>query len=830
MKVKGLRLLVMFTMGILFLLPSLRVQAQILEPVKWDFSSNKISDGEYELVFKATIDYKWHLYSQDIPMSPPATTFRFDKNDKVELTGKVTEDVASVIEEYDPNFEMKLKFYANEAVFKQKVKVLTSETTTLSGSLEFMCCDDTKCLPPTDVDFSFDLKGSADAPTAAPQNQILEPVKWDFTAKKTGTKKYDLYFSAHIDKGYHLYSLTIPEGGPLPTEYSFEESKQFKLIGKPVEVTKPIEKYDDVFEMDIKFFEDKAVFKQTIELTSDDNDIPVIGEIAYMTCNETGCVALYTDIEYHFDGKDDKVITGSHSDSENEEAVVAASDNDENDITGAKKGLWGFFLISFLGGLAAILTPCVFPMIPMTVSFFMKEGEEKSKGRFQALVYSISIILIYTFIGSVLAVIAGPNIANFLSTHWIPNVLFFLIFFIFAASFFGMFEITMPHWMVNKSDAKADKGGIMGPVFMALTLVLVSFSCTGPIVGSILVASAGGAVVKPIVGMFGFSLAFALPFGLFAFFPSLLKGLPKSGGWLNSVKVVLGFLELALGLKFLSIADQTYHWGILDREVYLAFWIVIFFLMGLYLLGKIKFAHDSDVPFVSVPRLTLAIITFTFVIYMIPGMFGAPLKALSGYLPPQATHDFDLNKVVRDNVKLYSGSGGEATPSEICETPKYHEFLHLPHGLEGYFDYDQAVKCSKEQNKPIFIDFTGHGCVNCREMEANVWSDPAVLKRLRDDYIVLALYVDDKTKLPESEWVKSTYDNKIKKTVGKKYADFQISKFGVNAQPYYVLMNADGDVLTNSRAYNLDVDAFVKFLDEGKKNFKSGKGIRNINK
>ncbi len=308
MKVKGLRLLVMFTMGILFLLPSLRVQAQILEPVKWDFSSNKLSDNEYELVFKATIDYKWHLYSQDIPMSPPATTFRFDKNDKIELLGKVTEDVTSVIEEYDPNFEMKLKFYANEAVFKQKVKVLTSETTTLSGSLEFMCCDDTKCLPPTDVDFSFDLKGSADTPSAAPQNQILEPVKWDFTAKKIGTKKYDLYFSAHIDKGYHLYSLTIPEGGPLPTEYSFEESKQFKLIGKPVEVTKPIEKYDDVFEMDIKFFEDKAVFKQTIELTSDDNDIPVIGEIAYMTCNETGCVALYTDIEYHFDGKKSEVI------------------------------------------------------------------------------------------------------------------------------------------------------------------------------------------------------------------------------------------------------------------------------------------------------------------------------------------------------------------------------------------------------------------------------------------------------------------------------------------------------------------------------------------
>ncbi len=829
MKLNRLRLNAFFLLGILFIFPSLKADAQILEPVKWNFSSQKISDNEYELLFSATIDYKWHLYSQDIPMSPPATTFHFNKNDNIELIGKVTEDTSAVIEEYDPNFEMKLKFYANKAEFRQKVKVLTSGTTTLTGSLEFMSCDDTKCLPPSDVDFSFELQGSENAQaTAAPESKILEPVKWDFKAEKKGAKKYDLLFTAHIDKGYHLYSLTIPEGGPLPTEFSFEESEDYKLIGKPVEVTKPIEKYDDVFEMEIGFFEGKAVFKQTIELVSDKTDIPVVGEIAYMTCNETGCVALYNDIEFHFDGKNDAVITGSGQ-ATTEETTIANSDEDK-DITGAKKGLWGFFFISFLGGLLAILTPCVFPMIPMTVSFFMKEGDQKAKGKFEALVYSFSIIIIYTFIGSILAVIAGPNIANWLSTHWLPNILFFLIFIFFAASFFGMFEITLPHWMINKSDQKADKGGILGPVFMALTLVLVSFSCTGPIVGSILVASAGGAVVKPIVGMFGFSLAFAIPFGLFAFFPSLLKGLPKSGGWLNSVKVVLGFLELALGLKFLSIADQTYHWGILDREIYIAFWIVIFFLMGLYLLGKIKFAHDSDVPYVSVPRLTLAIITFTFVVYMIPGMFGAPLKALSGYLPPQATHDFDLNKVVRDNVKLYSGSGTSNAPKELCETPKYHEFLHLPHGLEGYFDYDQAIRCSKEQNKPIFIDFTGHGCVNCREMEANVWSDPAVLKRLRDDYIVLALYVDDKTKLPKEEWIKSEYDHKMKKTVGKKNADFQIDKFGVNAQPFYVLMNADGEVLTDPRAYDLDVDAFVKFLDEGKKNFKNNKGIRNINK
>ena len=654
-------------------------QAQILEPVKWQFSSNKISDTEFELVFEASIDQHWHLYSQDIPMAPPATTFVFEEGNGFELLGKVTEE-SKVIEEFDPNFDMTLKYFAYKAVFKQKVKLL-SEGAVVKGYLNYMCCDDTKCLPPTDVDFSFELGDAANTGQTA-----------------------------------------------------------------------------------------------NIESTADDN-----------------------------------------------ESNIASAD-----ILGKKASLWGFFILSFLGGLVAILTPCVFPMIPMTISFFMKDGEDKKKGKMQALLYGFSIIAIYTFIGSVLAVVAGPNIANWLSTHWLPNILFFLIFVIFAFSFFGMFEIVLPSWAVNKSDAGADRGGFMGPIFMALTLVLVSFSCTGPIVGTILVESAGGEVLKPIIGMFGFSLAFALPFTLFAFFPSLLQGLPKSGGWLNSVKVVLGFLELALGLKFLSIADQTYHWGILDREVYLAIWIVIFFLLGIYLLGKIKFAHDSDVPFVSVPRLMLSIIVFSFVIYMIPGMWGAPLKALSGYMPPQSTHDFDLNNVVRENVKAYAGSGGGAEATAICETPKYHDFLHLPHGLDGYFDFDQAVSCAKEQGKPIFIDFTGHGCVNCREMEANVWSDPTVLKKLREDYIVLALYVDDKTKLPKDEWVTSEYDGKIKKTVGKKYADLQITKFNVNAQPFYVLMDADGGVLTQPRAYDLDVNAFINFLDKGVENYKAGKNIFEI--
>ena len=442
----------------------------------------------------------------------------------------------------------------------------------------------------------------------------------------------------------------------------------------------------------------------------------------------------------------------------------------------------------------------------------------------EAIVYGLSIIVIYTVIGTLVAVTLGANFANFLSTHWIPNVFFFLVFIVFAASFLGMFEITLPSWLVNKADKQADKGGFTGAFFMAFTLVLVSFSCTGPIVGAILVKSAGGAILMPIIGMLGFSLAFALPFALFAFFPSWLAGLPKSGGWLNSVKVVLGYLELALGLKFLSIADQTYHWHILDREVYLAIWIVIFTLMGLYLLGKLKFNHDSDVPYIGVPRLILAIITFAFVVYMIPGMWGAPLKALSGYLPPQTSMDFDLNTIIREEVKAIVGTGGgQQIPTGLCEKPKYNEFLHLPHGLEGFFDYKQALECAKKLNKPIFIDFTGHGCVNCREMEANVWSDPQVLKRLRENFIVAALYVDDKTELPENEWITSKYDGKVKKTIGKKYADLQITGYNVNSQPYYVLLDTSGNLLIAPRAYDLNVDAFLKFLDTALKNFNKEK-------
>jgi thiol:disulfide interchange protein len=477
-----------------------------------------------------------------------------------------------------------------------------------------------------------------------------------------------------------------------------------------------------------------------------------------------------------------------------------------------------FMFFAFLAGLVALLTPCVFPMIPMTVTFFTSQSKTRGEAIRKGLLYGFSIVFIYTFVGVVISKINGPEFANWLSTHWAPNVFFFIIFLVFALSFFGLFEITLPSGLINKVDSQADKGGIIGILFMGFTLVLVSFSCTGPIVGAILVESAGGKVLKPVLGMFAFSMAFAIPFSLFAIFPHWLSSLPKSGSWLNSVKVVLGFLELALSLKFLSIADQVYHWGLLDREVYLALWVVIFTLMGFYLLGKIKLPSDSDLPSVSVSRLMLAIVTFSFVVYLIPGMWGAPLKALSGYLPPQTSLDFDIPNIIAKNASVHADN----TQTTMCDVkPKFSDMLHLPHGLKGYFDFKQGMECAKAQKKPVFIDFTGHGCVNCRAMEANVWGDPEVMKRLKNDYIIIALYVDEKMELPEQEWYVSTYDNKTKNTIGKQNADLQISRFNNNAQPYYVLLDHNGKLLVSPKAYDLNVHSFVEFLDKGIAEFNS---------
>ncbi len=647
--------------------------------------------------------------------------------------------------------------------------------------------------------------------------QVENPASWSFSQKSLGNNEYELVFKATLEPGWHVYSMYTPEGGPMATTLTLEEAgKGVTLLGKATE-NEPKKEQDDIFGVEVWSFENEYIITQKVKVT-DAALASLKGSIEYQVCREGQCVMF------------DESFAIKIGEPAAKETVQAASASAE---TQKDESLWLFFWGAFAAGLAAVVMPCVFPMIPMTVSFFMHGDANKAKAKAKAVFFSLSIIAIYTALGLIISMLLGPDFINWLSTNWVPNVFFFIIFMIFAASFFGAFEIVLPSWIVNKSDAQADKGGYVGAFFMAFTLVLVSFSCTAPIVGTVLVEAARGSVLRPIIGMLGFSIAVALPFGFFAFFPSKLGNLPKSGGWLNSVKVVLGFIEVALGFKFLMVADQTYHWGILDREVYIAIWVTIFTLQGLYLMGKIKFAHDSDVPYIGVPRLAFIILTFTFVVYLIPGMFGAPLKALAGYFPPQETIDFDINRIVRDNVKLISQSGvavsgNNAQKSEACESPKYADFLHLAHGLDGYFDYEQALKCAQAQNKPLFIDFTGHGCVNCREMEQTVWADPRVLDMLRNDYVVVALYVDDKTTLPENEWYVSDYDGKKKKTLGKKNADFQIKKFDSNAQPNYILLDSRGGndenlqqhVLAPARGHNLDKDAFVAFLKQGVEEYK----------
>ncbi len=651
----------------------------------------------------------------------------------------------------------------------------------------------------------------------------------------------ELIFKVKIDGTWHLYSNDFdPKLGPKVTVFNFNKTKDFELIGP----AKPIgaeEIYDDVFEGKVRLFHRTAEFRQKVKILapctitgsyesqacSDDIGKCVdqegdfsFGPFEVTGSGETSSITPATEVQNTEKTKEDSALAQKVADTsgvgvpatadiKSDTATLSSSNPEIEKTKPEEESLWAFFLAAFLSGLVALLTPCVFPMIPMTVTFFTRQSKSRSEGIGKASLYGISIILLYVLIGTAVARINGPEFANFVSTHWAPNVFFFLIFLVFGLSFLGLFEIVLPSSLVNMADRESDKGGIYGIFFMAFTIVLVSFSCTGPIVGSILVQSAGGAVLKPIVGMLGYSLAFAMPFSLFAIFPQWLSGLPKSGGWLNSVKVVLGFLELAFALKFLSIADLAYHWHLLDREVYLAAWIVIFTLMGFYLLGKIRLPHDSVMEKIPVMRLALAIVVLSFVVYMIPGMWGAPLRALSGYLPPESTMDFQ-----------YNGSNSGTPPASksegLCEAPKHADILHLPHQIQGYFDLKQALACAKEKNKPVFIDFTGHGCVNCREMEANVWSSPEVLKRLKKDFIVTALYVDDKTELPQSEWYVSPYDNKEKKTIGKQNADLQVRGYQSNTQPLYVLLGPDGKLLAPPRSYDLEVEGFVRFLDGAK--------------
>jgi thiol:disulfide interchange protein DsbD len=661
--------------------------------------------------------------------------------------------------------------------------------------------------------------------------QILQPATITASLSKTDLKvgdKVDVVFKATIDAEWYMYTNGFDDDcGPIQITITIAKDPGFELVGT-LRAIDDHKKHDEIFDCDVNIFKKTGEFRQTIKILSP--AVKLAGEYDGQVCSEKLGSCVLVDGDFALAGfkvggtattppknpdpesepkqESPKQELPAEPKSEFKEFHGPVLDKTilEGDPTLDNESFIGFLLLAFVLGLTSLITPCVFPMIPMTVTFFLRDGQSRREGVRKAIIFGLSIIVIYTLAGTLVAFSLGSDGLNALSTHWAPNLFVFAIFIVFALSFFGLFEINAPYKLVNKADQQADKGGLTGIFFMAATLVLVSFSCTIPIVGNVLVLSASGQVLKPVLAMFSYALAFAIPFTVFAFFPELIKALPKSGGWLNSVKVTLGFLELALCLKFFSIADQAYHWGLLDRDLNIALWVVIFSFLGVYFLGKLPLKGDTPVAIVTVPRLMLAVATFAFVVYLTPGLWGAPLKALAGYLPPMYTHDFNLTEVKGDKAP--------------CGPARYSDFLHLPHGITGYFDYKEALACAREQHKPLFIDFTGHGCVNCREMEATVWPDPQVLQRLKNDFVVVALYVDDKTELPEAEWFTSKVDGKVKKTIGKQNADLQIGNLNNNAQPFYILLGDDEKLLAWPRAYDKDVNGFVEFLESGKKKYK----------
>ena len=676
----------------------------------------------------------------------------------------------------------------------------------------------------------------------AAQAQILTPVKWKIKLDdKGGAPEKEIVFTATADKGWHLYDMNLPEGGPVSTSFTFETLNGAELIGQPVPSVKPTTVYDEQFAMNLRWYPGTVSFTQKLKVT-DPAKFKAEGEVEFMACNDETCLPP-DQIPFSFDKKSihvDPALAANSSTTEvdKEDAtaiqpdtqVVAEEASELNTPDPAAKetpattspkasdsltdspNLWSpvidqlksfgdstvsaadtswlfIFFAGFLGGLIALLTPCVWPMIPMTVSFFLKRTKDRKKAIRDAITYGLSIIVIYLVMGLLITGIFGASALNDLSTNAIFNILFFLLLVVFAVSFFGAFELVLPASWTSKLDSKADSTtGVLSIFFMSFTLVLVSFSCTGPIIGTLLVQAASmGTAVGPAIGMFGFALALSIPFSVFAIFPNMLQSMPKSGGWLNSVKVVLGFLELALALKFLSVADLAYGWRLLDREAFIVLWIVIFSLLGVYLLGKIKFSHDSEVKYVSVPRLFMAIISFAFAIYMVPGLWGAPLKAISAFAPPLYTQDFNL----------------------------YKNEVHA-----AFDDYESGMAYAKKVNKPVMIDFSGFGCVNCRKMEASVWTDPKVKQILENDYVLITLMVDDKTKLPQPITIEEHGKTRKLKTIGDKWSYLQRSKFGANAQPFYILLNAEGKPLGPSYAFNESVPDYIKFLENGLKVFK----------
>ena len=678
-------------------------------------------------------------------------------------------------------------------------------------------------------------------------SQVYDPVKWNFASTKKSGNVYELRFTANIQKGWHMYGLNIPEGGPVATSFNFENDSLLPFKGKITPVIKPLVEFDSTFMFRLELFYNKAVFTRNIGVLPG-KSMDIKGYVRYMVCDNARCLPP-KDVNFSFQLKggeakgDGKSAEAQRKDENNkkienegtslisvpqteidiskpaEQKMVTASKNGtrETQPDTAEKSLWGLFFVALLAGFGGSITPCVYPVIPLTITYFMKENS-RSKAIFNGIFFGLSIIFIYTLVG-LIAGLFHVDLVHIVSSSWIANLIIFLLFLAMAASFFGMFELTLPGRLSNALDQQVDKGGFFGPFFMALATAVISFSCTGFIVGIVLGSGLKGDVVRPVVGMFGYSLTFALPFTLLAIFPNMLKNLPKSGGWLNAVKVVFAFVMLLGSLIFLG------NLGV-SRQIVLALGIVLSGLLGLYLIGKIKFEHDTDLKHVSVPRIALAIFAFGFAIYMVPGLFGAPLNSIAPFLPPQETTDFTL--LSRSPGSETGTSKSETSVGNICvDTPKYSQQLKMPLGLRGYFDYDEALACARQLHKPVLLDFGGHSCKNCKKMYAEVWSKPEVYKKLKNDFVLAALYTDDGTELPQSDWFTSNIDGKVKKTIGDKFYNLEVNKFGTNALPLYAIVDENGNVLTKEKyvTYSPKVQLFLDFLNDGIKSYAKPENI-----
>ena len=757
-------------------------------PVKWSTSVEQGAGNQAFLVMTATIADGWHLYAQDLPEGGPIpTSFTFKDSSTFEKVGHVAEGTPH--EEFDNNFDMTLKYFEQKAIFKQEIKVKSTSDFSVVGELEFMVCNNEMCMPPEYIDMAFDVKGAT--PVNSARNNPDNPVQWAATVEKGEDDQAWLVLTASIREHWHLYSQYIPEGGPIKTSFVFNPSTSYELVGAVTE-GKPEEEFDPNFEMTLKYYSNEAVFKQEIKIL-DQELFQADGELEFMTCDNSMCMPPeYVDVTF---------------------AVEGAEQSKKNEIDFGK--LWTIFGLGFLGGWLALFMPCIFPMIPLTVSFFTKQSKTKSEGIRKAALYGVSIIVIYVVLGMLVTVLFGADALNKLSTNPWFNFSFFALFVVFAISFFGAFEITLPSSWVNKADAASNKGGLIGIFFMAFTLALVSFSCTGPIIGSLLVLAKDGNFFGPAVGMFGFAFALAIPFALFAAFPGWLNSLPKSGGWLNNVKVVLGFLELAFAFKFFSTADLVLQTHILEREMFIAIWVGITFLIVMYLLGVFITPNDSKVERIGVSRLLFATVFTIFGFYMLPGIWGAPVKLISGFPPPE--HYAEMK-----GGSFANHGGGSSNAAQGSEAADANFGDHCPFDLSCFNDFDKGLAYAKKIGKPVMIDFTGWGCVNCRKMEEYVWSDQRVLQRLKDNVVLISLYVDERTKLPkEQQHISDDTGRKIK-NIGNKWSEFQEVNFGAVAQPYYIILGHDDlTPLIEPAAYDPDIDKFIDWLDRGVDAFES---------